>query len=364
MSNNELPKGIKSKLDKYERKGHRPRVYTCGSFDLMNHGTVSLLKKVKSLIPNCELMVGIYSDDDILSKKGMNVLNESERLKGVQFCKYVDLIYFPAPWKHELDFFEENEIDFVTGEINGWDLDLLQNDEEITEFNPCNQVSKPRLLQEEQSETMKQLEKGLSLRVYAKSQFNYLKQKIFNLPSYKNSSNLAGKNSPNNSDGSFDTDPLIQSSTRSNNHPIPLDDTLPNGQDILQEGVLENTKSIHSNDRENSMKTAKTNSQILKSATYNNISNMKDSVKLDLQSLEYIESAKNILSELSSNDMYIPLQVEKRTGASELIIRILRERNAFYERSIKQGYSRQDLNLSVYDYYKFKLKIWFISLCK
>jgi len=364
-----------------EQTGHRPRVYTCGSFDLMNHGTVALFKKIKTLIPSCELMVGCYSDDDILAKKGMNVLYEGERLKGLQFCKYVDLIYFPAPWIHDFDFFEENEIDFVTGEINGWDLDLLHADEEaIHHFVDKKKVCSPKQDEQPHMRIIRhQLEKGLKLKIYAQSKFNELKNKIFALPEFHDHQGDAAHN--------MDIDAGIMPPSPSRHRRL-LERQQSSSTLRSFERDEDEKKSLKSKDRqqeharESKLETkSRAGNDALSRQEYSQLAKGSKSEKshdglekaakvkqdqpiVEAQSIIYIEAAKNLLTELASHDMYLPVHVEQRIGASEIIIRILRDRNAFYERSIRQGYSRDDLNLSIYDYLKFKVKIWLQALCK
>lgn len=347
MNNIDLTSAMRSKIDAIRSRGNRPRVYTCGSFDLINHDTIALFRAVKDLLPDCELMVGCYCDEDIVDKKGMTVLYEDERLKGLQFCKYVDLIYFPAPWIHELDFFEENEIDFVTGEINGWDLDLLRvGEDEFQDYIKYkNMFNRQTMINETPDEIVHRLEGDLGLRLYSNSKFNAMKNKIFSLPVEE-------------TDGIQST-PVFRPRSFSN---------MDEDEDLIESKapLLNLVKSPSLKSRGSSTARPANVSLITKrSQTDKELSTGKDDAgrKKDAISLQYKESAQNLLAELTSHDMYLTKRVDDHKGASELIIRILRDRVPFYERSIRQGYSRKDLNLSVYDYYRIKAKLWFKSLC-
>ena len=441
-----IPPGVHKRLQHFAESGHRPRVYTCGSFDLMNYGTVSLFKSIKQLIPDCELMVGCYSDQDINDHKGMNVLYESERIKGLQFCKYVDLIYFPAPWIHEFDFFEENEIDFVTGEINGWDLDLLTfEDGEMGEYIQYKQATNQRKVNEEfaHENPSAGLAASLKLKIYANSKFNYLKKMIFSLPSEREPMNTAtlGQLSLLHGldQGGLDEDilPIRRSAAHEQTDspqlrpkdvclPSPKpdlvvrrvpDETHPQKESSSHSGERIGKPSLSSSDKEQkavrpierrqsdsvsvhsadnkTLESGRSPKSLKASGNYEmsrvvhrsqssvlgghrsvpgavegkqtdklKLSKEAKQVFIEKQSIPHMETAKNLLNELNAHDMYLPINVDGRKGASELIIRILRERVAFYERSIKQGYSRQDLNLSFYDYYRLKFKIWVKQLCK
>lgn len=349
----DLSAEVSSKIAEIRQRGGRPRVYTCGSFDMINHDTVALFKAVKSAVPDCELMVGCYCDEDIAEKKGMTVLYEDERLKGLQFCKYVDLIYFPAPWIHQFDFFEENEIDFVAGEINGWDLDLLRAEEEqmedYMEFKRMFNSPTPAT-EEIPNEMVHRLENDLGLRLYSNSKFNEMKNKIFSLPVEETDTLLST--------------PIFR--PRSSFHLREEEEEKKNTLNVPPTKQL-NAPSAKSRSSEGDGRGANTSLVTKQSQTDRPKSVARGdgtSRKLDALSIQHRENAKSLLAELRAHDMYLPVKADGRKGTSELIIRILRDRNPFYERSIRQGYSRKELNLSVYDYYRIKVKLWFKELCK
>jgi choline-phosphate cytidylyltransferase len=65
------------------------------------------------MVPNCYLIVGVCSDKDIEDNKGTSVMNEVERVESVRHCKWVDQIYFPAPWSPTIDFLDSIEADVI-----------------------------------------------------------------------------------------------------------------------------------------------------------------------------------------------------------------------------------------------------------
>lgn len=60
---------------------------------------------------------------------------EEERIKLLQSCRYVDYILFPAPIYPKMSFYDEKGIDFVFGEIIGWDSDMIVVDSLEKELN-------------------------------------------------------------------------------------------------------------------------------------------------------------------------------------------------------------------------------------
>lgn len=44
-------------------------------------------------------------------------MNDQERLESVKHCKWVDEIYFPAPWSYQIDFLKKIDCDFVAHDV-------------------------------------------------------------------------------------------------------------------------------------------------------------------------------------------------------------------------------------------------------
>jgi choline-phosphate cytidylyltransferase len=102
------------------------RIYIDGVFDLFHHGHANAIKQAKESFKNCEVIVGLNTDEDTMFYKGKPVLNERERLMQIEACKYVDKVIYPAPWypsqqfiiDHKIDFVAHDEIPYGTDEID------------------------------------------------------------------------------------------------------------------------------------------------------------------------------------------------------------------------------------------------------
>lgn len=110
----------------YKRKSRkRPvRVYMDGCFDLMHYGHANALRQAKSL--GDELVVGVVSDEEIITNKGPPVLSMEERLILVRGLKWVDEVITNAPYEINEQFmntlFNDYKIDYI---IHGDDPCLL-----------------------------------------------------------------------------------------------------------------------------------------------------------------------------------------------------------------------------------------------
>lgn len=40
-------------------------------------------------------------------------MNDDERLEAVSHCRWVDEVYFPAPWEPSVKFMDEHNLEFV-----------------------------------------------------------------------------------------------------------------------------------------------------------------------------------------------------------------------------------------------------------
>ncbi|KAI3443444.1 hypothetical protein Pfo_000109 [Paulownia fortunei] len=100
------------------------RVYMDGCFDLMHYGHANALRQAKAL--GDELVVGVVSDEEIVSNKGPPVLSMQERLALVSGLKWVDEVIPNAPYEITEEFmnrlFKEHKIDYI---IHGDDPCLL-----------------------------------------------------------------------------------------------------------------------------------------------------------------------------------------------------------------------------------------------
>ena len=97
-------------------------VYTDGIFDLFHFGHANLFRKIKHETfsdysdEEIYLIVGVASDIDTHSKKGITVMNEKDRYNMVSQCKYVDMVIESCPWIINLEFIEKYKIDYVARE--------------------------------------------------------------------------------------------------------------------------------------------------------------------------------------------------------------------------------------------------------
>ncbi|KAL3644243.1 Ethanolamine-phosphate cytidylyltransferase [Castilleja foliolosa] len=102
----------------------RVRVYMDGCFDLMHYGHANALRQAKAV--GDELVVGVVSDEEIISNKGPPVLSMQERLALVSGLKWVDEVIPNAPYEITEEFmhrlFKEHNIDYI---IHGDDPCLL-----------------------------------------------------------------------------------------------------------------------------------------------------------------------------------------------------------------------------------------------
>lgn len=108
-----LKKNVLEKI----KSGKKVRVYCDGVFDMFHFGHMRMLKQIKDLIPNVHLIAGVCCDEDIIKNKGSNIMSDHERLESVKHCKWVDEIYFPAPWSYEIEFLQNLECDFVAHDV-------------------------------------------------------------------------------------------------------------------------------------------------------------------------------------------------------------------------------------------------------
>uniref|UniRef100_A0A914PFC8 choline-phosphate cytidylyltransferase n=1 Tax=Panagrolaimus davidi TaxID=227884 RepID=A0A914PFC8_9BILA len=90
------------------------RIYADGVYDLFHPGHVEQFKQVKAAFPNVYLIIGVCSDADTLKYKGcLPVMNEGERLKMIDQCRYVDEAYISPPFFPTIEFVNSLKADLV-----------------------------------------------------------------------------------------------------------------------------------------------------------------------------------------------------------------------------------------------------------
>jgi ethanolamine-phosphate cytidylyltransferase len=93
------------------------RVWTDGCFDMMHFGHANALRQAKQL--GDYLIVGVHSDAEITKNKGPPVMNEEERYKAAEACKWVDEVVRDAPYVTSLELLDKYNVDFC---VHGDDL--------------------------------------------------------------------------------------------------------------------------------------------------------------------------------------------------------------------------------------------------
>jgi len=85
--------------------------------DLFHFGHVELLRRAKEL--GQTLIVGVHSDETVMSYKRKPVLSMKERVGVIESCKYVDKVVPNAPLVVTQKYLEQHEIDLI---VHGDDL--------------------------------------------------------------------------------------------------------------------------------------------------------------------------------------------------------------------------------------------------
>jgi ethanolamine-phosphate cytidylyltransferase len=77
----------------------RPKVYVDGVFDLFHVGHVEMLRRAAEIAHSteCELLVGVISDEAAASYKRVPVMTLAERSAVIASCRYVDKFLSPGP---------------------------------------------------------------------------------------------------------------------------------------------------------------------------------------------------------------------------------------------------------------------------
>ena len=88
-------------------------VYLDGIFDMFHIGHLKSFEYIKNHYTNCELLIGIISDNDASGYKRKPVINEQQRCDIIKSIRYVDNIIFPAPLIINNEFLLKNRIDKV-----------------------------------------------------------------------------------------------------------------------------------------------------------------------------------------------------------------------------------------------------------
>lgn len=85
-------------------------VYVIGVFDLFHSGHVNLLKQAKAF--GDRLIVAINGDDMVAKYKRRPVMDENERLKVVEACRYVDKAFVISDFDNK-QYIIDNHINVI-----------------------------------------------------------------------------------------------------------------------------------------------------------------------------------------------------------------------------------------------------------
>jgi len=93
-------------------------VYTDGVWDLFHVSHIEFLKGIRKDVEtqgfsNIKLVVGIISDKDVASYKRVPFLNESQRRRMVEACKYVDIVVPNSPLIVTPELLDKYHISYV-----------------------------------------------------------------------------------------------------------------------------------------------------------------------------------------------------------------------------------------------------------
>ncbi|KAG6335057.1 hypothetical protein ID866_4035 [Astraeus odoratus] len=81
------------------------RIFADGVYDLFHFGHALQLRQAKLSFPNVYLLVGVNSDEDVVSHKA--------RCEAVRHCRWVDEVIPNSPWILNAAFLEKWKIDYV-----------------------------------------------------------------------------------------------------------------------------------------------------------------------------------------------------------------------------------------------------------
>lgn len=104
---------LRANLTQKLLSGKPIRVYCDGVFDAMHYGHAHLFHQIKSMFPNIIVVAGICADKDVLREKGQFVLNERERVRAAEGCRWIDEVHFPAPWYPTAENLRQVRCDFT-----------------------------------------------------------------------------------------------------------------------------------------------------------------------------------------------------------------------------------------------------------
>ena len=88
-------------------------IYLDGVFDIFHIGHLESIKQIKTLYPNCYLIVGVVSDEDALSYKRLPIIKFEDRCEIIKSIKYIDKVVEKSPLVIDKEFLNRYSIDLV-----------------------------------------------------------------------------------------------------------------------------------------------------------------------------------------------------------------------------------------------------------
>jgi choline-phosphate cytidylyltransferase len=93
---------------------NRPvRIFADGVYDLFHFGHALQLRQAKLSFPSVHLLVGVNSDEDVVTHKARCVMTHAERCEAVRHCRWVDEVIPGTPWVLDQAFIDKWNIDYV-----------------------------------------------------------------------------------------------------------------------------------------------------------------------------------------------------------------------------------------------------------
>ena len=75
-------------------ESHPRTVITFGTFDCLHKGHVRIFERIKSMFPNCKLVVGVSSDAlNIAKKSRAPIIPQEDRLYMIDAIRHVDAVF-------------------------------------------------------------------------------------------------------------------------------------------------------------------------------------------------------------------------------------------------------------------------------
>lgn len=125
----------------------RKRVITYGTYDILHHGHINLLKRAKAL--GDELIVMLSTDEFNQEEKGKdNYYSYEDRKIVLEAIKYVDEVYKESSWEQKNTDIDKYDIDiFVMGDNWAGEFDFLKDKCEVVYLPRTKNISTSEIKQ-------------------------------------------------------------------------------------------------------------------------------------------------------------------------------------------------------------------------